>query len=273
MPFFVEEDIMRYICDNDLHIHSKLSLCSGDKEQNCERILKYAEDNGISTLCLTDHYWDNTIGDTTEFYRIQDFDHISRAKPLPQSDKVRFLFGCETEMDKNMRIGIPKERFDDFDFVIIPTTHFHMTGFTIDENLASPEQRANFWLKKLNTLLDMELPFRKIGIAHLTCVLIYNSSREKFLKTIDSLPTAELESVFKRAADVGVGIELNGSDMQFKENEQETVLRPYRTAKEAGCKFYLGSDAHHPSELDPTIPYFERAIDLLELTENDKFKI
>ena len=46
---------MKYIVDNDLHIHSQLSLCSSDPEQTNERILEYAEENGLKTICLTNH--------------------------------------------------------------------------------------------------------------------------------------------------------------------------------------------------------------------------
>lgn len=263
---------MKYIFDNDLHIHSKISLCSNDPEQNNERILEYAKTNGLKTICLTDHFWDETVPGASYWYQQQDFKHISIAKPLPQADGIRFLFGCETEMDKFMNIGISKNRFDEFDFVIIPTTHFHMRSFTIPEEFESPRQKADFWLKKLNALLDMDLPFHKIGIAHLTCGLI-DSSREKFLETIDSLDSSALKTVFARAAEKGVGIELNSDDMNFKDNEKTTVLRPYQIAKETGCKFYCGSDAHHPSTLDTAKVIFERAIDFLELTEDDKFHI
>ena len=37
----IQEDVaMRYIFDNDLHIHSKISLCSGVPEQTAERMLQ-----------------------------------------------------------------------------------------------------------------------------------------------------------------------------------------------------------------------------------------
>ena len=42
-------------------------------------------------------------------------------------------------------------------------------------------------------------------------------------------------------------------------------------AKKCGCKFYLGSDAHHPDALYEAIPKFQRGIDALELLEDDKF--
>lgn len=48
-------------------------------------------------------------------------------------------------------------------------------------------------------------------------------------------------------------------------------MRPYRIAKDCGCKFYLGSDAHHPDELEIAKKQFERMIDLLKLEESDKF--
>ena len=47
---------MRYQLDHDLHLHSQLSLCSDDPAQTPEALLRYAQKNGLSTICLTDHY-------------------------------------------------------------------------------------------------------------------------------------------------------------------------------------------------------------------------
>ena len=52
---------MKYIVDHDYHIHSQLSSCSRDPEQTPERILRYAKDNGLTKLVLTDHYWDSAV--------------------------------------------------------------------------------------------------------------------------------------------------------------------------------------------------------------------
>ena len=109
---------MRMIVDNDLHIHSGISLCSGRKDQTPANILKYAEDNGLSTICLTDHFWDESVkSDLNDFYRIQDSEHISAALPLPTSDKVRFLFGVETDLDKNCVVGVAPEHYDRYAFI------------------------------------------------------------------------------------------------------------------------------------------------------------
>ena len=264
---------MKYIIDNDLHIHSQLSSCSQDPEQTSERILQYALENGLITICLTDHFWDDAVDGASEWYSDQHYRHIAEAKPLPQAEGMRFLFGCETDLDKHLTLGLSNEKYDLFDFIIIPTTHFHMTGFTLfDEERSSPESRAQAWIKRFDAVLNMDLPFHKVGIAHLTCRLIA-PTKEEYLEVLKLLPSEEMERLFTKAAKLGVGIELNASDMGFAEENAETVLRIYRIAKKCGCKFYLGSDAHSPRGFENTQQVFARAVDLLGLTEEDKFII
>jgi histidinol phosphatase-like PHP family hydrolase len=101
----------------------------------------------------------------------------------------------------------------------------------------------------------------------------YTKDKEPIKQEDYSFAIKMFERLFKKAAEVGVGIELNACDMCFTDEEADIVLRPYRIAKQCGCKFYCGSDAHHPDELDNAKAIFERAIDLLELTEEDKFVI
>ena len=46
---------MRFQLDHDYHIHSQLSLCSNDPNQNTENILHIAENLGLRQICLADH--------------------------------------------------------------------------------------------------------------------------------------------------------------------------------------------------------------------------
>lgn len=265
---------MKYIIDHDLHIHSILSSCSRDPKQSTDAILRYAEELGLKKICLTDHYWDERVSGASGWYKPQNTPHIKQALPLPKSEKVDFLFGCESDMDRHFRVGISKERFDEFDFVIIPTTHLQMSEFTIPENFEdTPKNRAELWVKRLDALLSLELPFHKIGIAHLACRLINKKSPEDYFKTLELIPEEEMVRLFTRAARLGCGIELNQDDMSFVWGGEDTVLRPFRIAKECGCKFYLGTDAHHPKSLYSMKSVFESAIDALGLSEDDKFVI
>ena len=265
---------MRYKIDHDYHIHSQLSTCSSDPKQNPLRILQHAKDNNLSTICVTDHYWDSAVEGGSPWYKPQNFEHISQSKPLPQDENIKFLFGAETELVKNFTLGMPLNRFSDFDFVIIPTTHFHMNGFTINEDeFRNSEKLANLWIKRLDKVLDMPLPFEKIGIAHLACHLINNNSREDYLQTLSLISASEMERVFTKMAQKGCGVELNKGDMSFSDSEADIVLRPFKIAKNCGCKFYLGSDVHSPSRFDGFKQVFDRAVTLLDLKESDKFYI
>lgn len=261
---------MKFINDHDLHIHSQLSACSNDPEQTTERILKYAKDNALKRICVTDHFWDETVAGASSWYAPQNYPHIAKALPLPKSEGIDFLFGCETELNKELTLGISKETIDKFDFVIIPTTHMHMSGYTVALN-ASLEARATAWVDRLDAVLHMDLPFHKIGIAHLTCDVIAPGAWQDHITVLDMIPDDTLTRLFARAAEVGVGIELNFNPARYESGDLERVLRPYRIAKKAGCKFYLGSDAHRAAELETVFNKFAPIVDALALEESDKF--
>ena len=266
---------MRFKVDHDYHIHSHLSLCSDDPEQSNERILRYAEDNGFSKICLTDHFWDESIPARCGFYNKQGVEHIKQALPLPQGEKTKFLFGCETEMDRNFNIGVSEKLYDKFDFIIVPTTHLHFNAFVMEEVRNDPEYRAYLWVERFAKLLEKDMPFHKMGIAHLTCGLMlsgeYENGEKKYLSVLRLIDDKVYRSLFASAAKKGIGIELNIPIENMGDEERTEVLRPYKAAKEMGCKFYLGSDAHVPRELDAAKNRFEMIIDALDLTEKDKF--
>ncbi len=264
---------MKFQIDHDYHIHSTLSSCCHDAEETPERILRHAKENGLKQICLTDHYWDSAVPGASKWYQPQNFDHIAKAKPLPAVEGVEFLFGCETDMDMHMTVGLPPERYDDFSFIIIPTTHMHMKFVVPEEDRGSNERLAALWVKRFDALLRKDLPFHKIGIAHPVCKLIQKKSHEDFLEVLSMIDSGTMRELFTRAAQVGCGIELNSSDMSFSDEDADAVLRPFRIAKECGCKFYLGSDAHSPAHLELSRAIFERALGILDLTEDDKFRV
>ena len=265
---------MKYRIDHDYHIHSHLSPCGGDPAQTKDAILQYAKDNRLESICITDHYWDKAVPcPLSTWYPKLDFDHISQIKPLPQTDGIRFLFGCEGEQQRDCTLSVPPQRYDDFDFIVIPTTHLHMSCTSAPEDKDTNGKRAQLWVRRLEGLLNQDLPFRKLGIAHPACTLMNGASREDYLDTLARIPSDEMERLFSMAAALGCGIELNQDDMSYKDEEADTVLRMFRIAKSCGCKFYLGSDAHIPAEFRHTGEIFARAVDDLQLQECDKFHI
>ncbi len=266
---------MRYISDNDLHIHTYISMCSGDPEQDPNRILAYAKKNGFRDICITDHFWDEKIPGATPYLAKENLDALKSILPLPKEDGIRFMFGCETELHKSGTLAIARETFDEFDFVAIPINHFHMDGFTIEESdYNKPERVAQLWVERFLHVLSMDLPFEKIGFAHLSCELMATSSRSAHIEVCDLIPEDGMKRCFSLAAERGAGIELNFETFfDYTGDELDRIMRMYRTAKNEGCRFYFGSDAHHPSDFERSKEKFERVVDLLGLEEKDKFKV
>lgn len=273
---FYGSDLMKYIIDSDYHIHSKQSFCSRDELQTPQNILDASKKDGFKEICLTDHFWDEYVKGIEGLSLEQNFENIKKNLPLPQDDDVKFMFGCETDLDKRFVLGVSPQRFDCFDFIIIATTHLHLGGFTVEGNEGT-EERAKLYVDRIKAVLDMDLPFEKIGFAHLTTSHITrgkNPGRYSHLDVIDLVSDSTFRELFKRIADKGSGVELN-FDLNYYETDEsrERSLRPYRIAKECGCKFYFGSDAHHPKSFENRRARFEKTVKALDLTQNDKFRI
>jgi histidinol phosphatase-like PHP family hydrolase len=261
---------MRYIVDHDFHLHSQLSRCSKDPLQTPEALLAYAEENGLKKIVLTDHFWDASIPRPKNhlgFYDTQDFAHIASARPLPQSEKVWFGFGGEADIDKRLVIGVSEELCKEFDFLMLSTTHAHMVA---PKTMSVPD-RALFYIQRFETLLDSNMPFEKMGIAHPTCPLIDNRTWDNHMQVYDMIPDEIFAELFQRSAEKGLGIELNFPIFKYSDADLERIVRPYRIAKACGCKFYFGSDAHHPAQLAEAKKRFEYTVDVLGLEESDKF--
>ena len=261
---------MKYVIDHDMHLHSQLSLCSGHPEQTAENLLRYAREIGLKKICLTDHFWDEGIDGASDWYTPQNFEHISKALPLPKEEGITFDFGCETELDRFMTLGISREVMDKLAFIIVPTSHLHMKGFTIDEDVTSVAARAKLYMERNHALLDMKLPFEKMGLAHFTCSLMARNCEGSHVDILNEISDSSYAEFFERVAKSGMGVELN---TPLSTASYEELLRPYRIAHSCGCKFYLGSDAHSPNDLTYSAARFEAITEALDLSEDDKFPL
>lgn len=264
---------MKYLIDHDYHIHSFLSPCSRDPEQNPERILRYAKENGYKHIVLTNHLWDTSKKNLYLDPPDQKYTFLAQALPLPRADGIQFHFGCETDMDKNFVLGIEKETFDKLDFVIISTTHLQLYGKTIDEG-ATLAQRAELYIKRIEKVLESGLDFTKVGIPH--PVSGHASPDNPFNELFDLIGEENIKRTFTKIAESGAGVEINSFDFNFSNKSAkhiEAILRFYNILRKCGCRFYLGSDAHHPDALDRAYKSFETAVNELGLTEDEKFKM
>jgi len=265
---------MKFIVDQDYHIHSKLSPCSNDPEQTVDAILAYGERNGMKDIVVTDHFWDQSVPTPKRFW--SGFELIEQSLPLPRGEHVRFHFGCEADMDRFSTVGLNRKNADRLEFIIVPINHLHFNDYTISPcDFDDLDRRADCYVQRFWNLLQMDYPFHKMGIAHLTDGLITggmkNGNFENHLTVLDKVSDDTFRMLFEQVAERGMGVELNVATERYEGENRERMLRPYRIAKSCGCKFYTGSDAHHPAGFEAGIRRMNTIVEWLDLDEKDKF--
>lgn len=254
----------------DFHCHSHLSACCMDDTMTPQTLLSHAQAHQYRALCLTDHLWDASIPGSSSWYAPQDIDHVLSSRPLPQGS-VPFYFGCETELPASGVPALARDHFDLFDFVVIPPNHMHMHGLVRPQGIDTPEKMARLLEDRLENLLMRDLPFEKIGIAHLSGDIINDTlTGADIFRAMDETRMARIFSGYAKA---GAGIELNAYAFNNWDTRSADFLRIYAIAKDVGCKFYLCSDAHCTVALDAVVDFLPKVVDALGLTEENRYSI
>lgn len=261
---------MKYIVDHDYHIHTTVSPCCSDSLQTPQNILNYAIENQLKEIAITDHFWDLDLDADPGWWKMLPYDKLASILPLKQDDRCKVYFACECDMNKDYQVGIAPDKYDKFQFIIVSTTHFHM-WYNEEISVDDIEKRAELYVERFFKALYSDLPNNKVGIAHLTTSLI--STPENHLDLIDLISDEVFAELFKLTAKRGWGVELNLKLDRYSEDDYQRLLRPYKIAKECGCKFYFGSDSHAIKSFDGKVAEFEKIVDLLDLKESDKYFI
>ncbi len=253
---------MKFAIDHDLHNHSIVSPCSRDERQTPNAILSYALTNGFSLVGVTDHLWPDT--------REALFPALQK---VPQSPQCRFVKGAEVDMHMSGEVTITAEELEQLDYFILALTHVHLLGYVTDPAKAplSVEETAQYIKERIYKALSMDLPFERMGLAHITW--IPQPPGHHLTECLALFTDQEWEDIFGKTAKLGMGVELNIRPSDYTAEQLPQVLRPYQIAKKMGCKFYLGGDAHHPEGFtNNRLEKFQAVVDLLELTEDDKWE-
>ena len=249
----------------DLHIHTHLSSCSRDPLQTPANILEKAEELQLDQICLTDHFWESSMPGASVWYKSQNMQHIRESLiEMPDSlGGVEIFFGCETEYAGGNLIGISYQTASELDFVLVPISHFHMEGFVRPPDVRTAKEVADLWMERYRGFLDLDLPWTRIGLAHvLNCCI--GEIETEFLSYLMREPLAEL---FTETAEKGIAMEINGSSL-FDGAAAEMHLELYGVMKECGCRFTMGSDAHGLERMSTINKAFEFA-EILGLDDDD----
>ena len=251
--------------DHDLHCHTFVSGCSLDPEQNPAAMLEFAKAHGYTAMCTADHVWDPDAPGVFTCYKRQTMELQKSILPLPKKEGIHFEFGCETEwrgiIDGHPTLGLAPEHYGEFAFIVIPPNHFHFRPHVRPDDCDTAEKVAELLVTRLEELQALPLPWEKVGIAHMNCGCTFMEGKPE--DVFDAIDEGRYRVAMRFFAEKGAGIELNCSSfgtVGFKARP-ESHFRLFRMAKDEGCRFYLGSDAHHPAGM-MEVP--NRAPDIVE---------
>lgn len=261
------------LIDHDLHVHTYLSDCCGDKANHRPaKILAVAEDMGLCTLGFADHVWANPDIEPSGWYRPQDESQVLRLREdlASVSTGVRVLVGCEADMTAPGKFGITPEFAETLDFVLLACSHFHMRGFVEQPASDTPRDVAAHTMKFFVSAVESGLA---TAIPH---PFMPGGYQSRFDDVVAAISGPEFLDAFGRAAEKGVAIEITTSFLppEPEHPEQsaawsiETPMRFLELAKRAGCRFTFATDAHNLAALEG-LRKLDLFVDALGLTEEN----
>lgn len=263
---------------HDFHIHTNLSLCA-KPEADFAGYMEMANRIGLRKVGISNHLWDAAVekdesaftsrNKYTRFYTVQNYDHLAQLKPEIEAYRgdVKVYFGCETEYDPFHRgVAITEETAEKFDYILVPNSHTHI--MMPIENYEPYEKHAQYMIDAYLDIIRSKVSRYITAMAHpfeAVCCPYSNS----FL--IDMIPDDTYRRLFDETAEKGIAFEINVASMNKKtpkEIEDSSQIRVFRLAKECGCKFLFGSDAHSHAALEK-YSNADLVASLLELREDD----
>lgn len=260
--------------DHDFHIHTNLSLCAARTVTAAHYIQKAAE-LGLKKIGFSNHMWDEAIQPPlNEFYRVQTIAYNRQLKEELRSldtQGVQIYFGAEAEFHPKYGIALTEEGAEQFDFIIVPNSHTHMT---MDKSLYQPYQKhVDFMVEAYRKILTAPVSRYILAMAHPFDAVCCPYDRQLLYPLISDDLFKEL---FAATAEKGIAVEINTSCFAgiTPENcEQFGAMRMFRIARQMGCRFTFGSDSHSETGHDSYCAIAQTLIDCLELRESDMAEI
>ncbi|HHX64598.1 MAG TPA: hypothetical protein GX702_06885, partial [Chloroflexi bacterium] len=243
----------------DTHVHTPYSPCGRKTDDEGaylaapERYFRRAQEMGLQAIIFTDHFVENPAAPgSVPFYSSCGPEMISDLRAelarLEPPEDCRIYVGCETETMSTEWVGVSPEVSAALDFVLVPTTHYHLPGVPCPPSWA-PEDVADHMLTMLASVVTR--PWLD-SVAH---PFAESEALIGDLRAIyEAMDRARLEDVLGLAAHHGVALEVNVSSLASKNMPHYTEMYAeiVPLAKQMGVRFTCGSDAHDHRRLGIT---------------------
>ena len=208
--------------EHDFHIHTDLSICANETA-TLDNYIEIAKKLGLKKLGIANHFWDSKIDGAFDFYKIQDFSHISKLKPEIEKANtagLKIYFGAEAEYDPNHHdVSVTEEVAEQLDFLIVPNSHTHIT--MPRDFYESYDKHIDFMIKAYKDIINSKVSKYITAVAHPFCAVCCPYDREILLNMISD---DTFKRLFDETANKGIAFELNVDYMEkFKKIQMETI--------------------------------------------------
>ena len=265
---------MEKLCFSDLHVHTNLSLCA-PKDTTVASFLPLCEQDGTRILGISNHlYAPKRLSCTYPenlAYALKIKEEVAALTP---QTSVKILIGCEVETFYGQPPGLNREDAATFDYLLLAASHiFNFPGEYQHLDLTTPEKVKKLLIEQFirACLLEYDKP---VGICHPLYPICCPFEQE----VMDSFTDSEYETCFSLAAERNVSIEIHACFSRGGTRLDESGLSPsylhlLEVAKDCGCKFHFGSDAHAPGGFLEIHKKLELAAKRLGITQEDLWEV
>ncbi len=229
------------IANQDFHVHTFLSPCAKDPLWNLPAIARLADELGMHTVAVTDHFYQKRPGfSPPPFYEgVDERCYIQNlAEKASLETDVRILVSCEIDMIDSGVFTLEKNFAHSLPAGLVSSSHYHIGGIA---QPVSADARAigKYVLERMRGVF--EWPASQI-LAHPLCAL--QNSLGDFRRVLDAITDEEFREVLALAAENNVAVEIRAAVFGEEKHLHDHHMRFYSLAKLEGCKIAPASDAH-----------------------------
>ena len=258
---------------SDLHVHTNKSLCA-PRETTPSSYIPCCEAEGIRLIGITDHVYPEDMLAQYGYPHDNRVERLLELRPaLREAEKnsgIRYLLGCE--IDYFDCVGHPyilPEESVGFDYVLLAASHIlNYPEKYSAYDLHSPDVLRKLTIERFVAACGLDYPV-PMGICH----PLYPICSPYQAEIIDGISDTTLKELFSVAAEKHISIEIHSclyrNDTPHNEyGLSDHYLRILAAARDCGCQFHMGSDAHAASAFMGSHDRLRKAADLLGLTED-----
>ncbi|MDD3117604.1 MAG: PHP domain-containing protein [Victivallales bacterium] len=230
--------------NHDLHLHTRLSPCCTDVNQTIPNLVAAARQMGLRKIGMADHAWlqSDTVPAGWQPNRA-GFAVRNRAIAAITPPPV-VLRGCEADTFGPGRFSIDRRFAARCDYVILAANHFHFRALVDQPTTVTPQGVGDHMIRMFLAAVRSHLANI---IPHVFMPMGY---WEYYEPAIAAIPDKIFLEVFQETAAADVAVEITPVYLPPPPGgirrtwNLATPLRVLTLARQAGCRFVFGSDAH-----------------------------